>query len=375
MKKIAILTQPLKTNYGGILQAYALQKVIKAQGHEVITIDRKFNTFPKYRIVLSRWKNYILNKARRSDKRVFSEKELQIISKNSSEFIRTHINLSETIDTDKKIATHFKKNHYDAVVVGSDQTWRPKYSPNIYNFFLDVLTGSQTKRISYAPSFGSDQWEFNIHQTERCKELIKRFDAISVREDSGISLSQKHLGVTPTLVLDPTLLVSKQEYIDLIKSKELANNSGLYTYVLDRNTEKLSIIDRVCKQINVKEFRNQPKVSLSSPMSDNVQDYVYPAIEGWLNGFYQADFIVTDSFHGTVFSILFNKPFIAIANKERGNSRFESLLKQFDLQHRLIHKESDITPALLTQTIDFDSINAKLEVLKAESFNFLKQAI
>jgi polysaccharide pyruvyl transferase WcaK-like protein len=374
-KKIAILTQPLKTNYGGILQAYALQKVIKSLGHDVITIDRKYNTYPKYRILLSRWKNSILQKVNRLDRVIFSEKELQLVAQNSSEFISNHIKLSEIIDTDKKIITHFKKNIYDSVIVGSDQVWRPRYSPNIYNFFLDFLKGTQTKRIAYAPSFGSDQWEFNSEQTEICKELINQFDAISVREDSGILLCEKYLKVTPKLVLDPSFLLSKQTYIDLIKNKNLNNKKGLFTYVLDRNTEKANIINKVSEKLNLAEFNNQPKESIKNPKSNNVVDYIYPPVEGWLNGFYQADFIVTDSFHGTVFSILFNKPFIAIANEERGIARFKSILKQFNLQHRLVFNATDITPVLLQEKLDYNSINTRLENLKIETLIFLKNAI
>lgn len=121
------------------------------------------------------------------------------------------------IDSTSSLRKYFKKNRYDAVIVGSDQTWRPKYSPNIYDFYLDFISkDKRIKRIAYASSFGVDDWEYSAEETKKCAKLSKLFDGISVREQSGIDLCKDHLGVDSELALDPTLLLNKDDYVTLI---------------------------------------------------------------------------------------------------------------------------------------------------------------
>lgn len=144
--KIAILTQPLKSNYGGMLQAFALQKVIKRLGHEVVTIDRKNNRRSLIRNFLSLSKSFLIRALSKKSTGRFSTKQYQTIFHNTSDFIKKNIVLSEVIDTENKIKQHFNKQNYDAVVVGSDQTWRPRYSPSIYNFYLDFLEDKPIKK-------------------------------------------------------------------------------------------------------------------------------------------------------------------------------------------------------------------------------------
>ncbi|WP_298535133.1 polysaccharide pyruvyl transferase family protein [uncultured Algibacter sp.] len=374
--KIAILTQPLKTNYGGILQAYALQKILIESGNDVVTINRKDNTYSKFRLKISRIKNQLINKKNKTSKIMFSEKQMGFITQYSSEFINNKIVLSELINSNDKISNHFKKNYYNTLVVGSDQTWRPKYSPNIYNFYLDFLNNNETKRVAYASSFGVDNWEYTAKQSKKCKKLALKFDAISVREKSGINLCKKHLGVQAKLVLDPTLLLSKEEYIDLFKSQNLPDNKNkLYTYVLDRSNLKNDIIQYVSRILHLKEFKNQPKESWIEGRNKNLEDYVYPPVEGWIKGFYDAEFVITDSFHGTLFSILFNKPFLVIPNVERGVGRFTSILSQFGLENRMVTNSSEVSESLLTEKINFDEVNSKLQNLKIQSLDFLKDNI
>lgn len=377
MKKIAILTQPLKTNYGGILQNFALQKVLISLGYSPITIDRHYIKHPRLKLMLSRLKRRVINTIKGTEQKMFSNKDLRYISQNSTNFIEKHIVRTQQVSTTEELIKHFKANIYSTIIVGSDQTWRPMYSPNIYNYFLDFLeANSKIKKISYAASFGTDQWEFTEEQALKSKELISLFDAISVREDSGIKLCENYLNTESELVLDPTLLLSIDDYIATFKDDYpsfIPYNKGLYTYVLDRDNEKELIIENLEKELNLKEYRSQPKVSLMHPISNDVNDYVYPKVEEWIRGFYTADFVITDSFHGTVFSILFNKPFIAIANKERGASRFTSLLKQLGLEDRLIYTMEDLKATeIYKNQIEYSEVNKKLKFLKEKSLMFLK---
>src|SRR5690606_26995758 len=129
------------------------------------------------------------------------------ISNNNVKFLNKYINHSLLINAYKDLAEYFKNRKFNAVIVGSDQTWRPKYSPNIYNYYLDFLKdNNQIKKLAYASSFGTAEWEYTTEQTEKCKTLAKQFHAISVREHTGVDLCREKLGVEAIQLLDPTLL-------------------------------------------------------------------------------------------------------------------------------------------------------------------------
>src|SRR5690606_15864360 len=125
-------------------------------------------------------------------------------------------NLSHKITSDSGMKA-LNNIGFDTYIVGSDQCWRPKYSPNITNYFLDFLNDKQNViRISYAASFGTSDWEFNEPETKMCRDLIQKFDAVSVRESSGIELCQKYLDKEAQHVLDPTMLLELDDYITKI---------------------------------------------------------------------------------------------------------------------------------------------------------------
>ena len=156
--KVGILTQPLRTNYGGLLQAYALQTVLKRLGHEVMIINRCYtDTSNTLLSKILRIKNILIGRdvdCKDKIKVLFAEKKI-------NEFIQEHYNLSRPIYTTKELKECLQHDNLDAIIVGSDQVWRPRYSPNIFNYFLDFTRNKNIKRYSYAASFGVDNWEFN----------------------------------------------------------------------------------------------------------------------------------------------------------------------------------------------------------------------
>jgi hypothetical protein len=374
LTKYGILTQPLGKNYGGIIQNFALHYVIKELGHIPVTINRvNDNNFLRTRLSLLKQSFYHFLKSKKG-KTILMPKHLQRLAlKELNDFIESHIQITEVIDNTKKLKLHFENNIYKGIIVGSDQTWRPKYSPNIYNFFLDFIQNDNNiKKISYASSFGTDVWEYDTIQTKKCNDLIRHFDAISVREETGVRLCKDYLNVESEKVLDPTLLLDKEVYINLFKVKE-KERGGLFKYVLDKNTEKSEFIERIANEKGIKLFTNQPLKSINEYSNEkNINNYKYPSLESWLKSFYEADFIITDSFHGTVFSIIFNKPFISIINSKRGASRFESLLSELGLESRMIYDVNDFNFEKLDEKINYDLVNQRLEILKEHSVRFLK---
>lgn len=353
--KIGILTQPLQANYGGILQNYALQQVLKQMGHEVWTID-----YGKFT-----WINWLDNAWRVLAHKMLGHKACFAITPPEKDkieaplrrFVENNIQLTNPRSKrfNKKV---IRKYGFEALIVGSDQVWRPVYNDYIEDCFLSFVSKLDIKRVAYAASFGTDKWEFTQQQTEQCAELAKKFDGISVREKSGITLCDKYLGVKATHVLDPTLLLYAEDYVKLC-SHISKRYPFVFAYVLDESEDKIKGI------VSFAERRGLPYIikGVNNTVSDD------DTIELWLSYFRDATFIVTDSFHGTVFSIIFNKDFYAFGNKNRGNSRFDSLLEIFDLKDRMVND-------LLSEKIDdisWEVVNKKRESVIINSKLWLKQ--
>lgn len=374
--RIGIITQPLKNNYGGLLQNYALQQCLKRFGYKVYTINR---ASPRDIYNISKQTDYTKFFIKQTIKKFLgrtylpTKEEYKIITSECRKFVEQNIQVTNSVKTQDEIIATTKEYKFDAFVVGSDQVWRPMYSPNIYNDFLDFCKdNSNVKRIAYAASFGVDNWEFTDAQTENCSRLAKLFNAISVREDSAIELCNKFLGVDATLVLDPTLLLEKEDYIELVqKAGEKESAGELFCYILDDNFSIKNAIYYIEKQLSLKSYQVKSKKSaLSLKIGDSISEHIIPSPTKWLRAFMDAKMVFTDSFHGCVFSIIFNKPFWVIGNKERGNARFDSLLKLFNLEDRRIEL-NEINGIDITKGIDWEKVNTIKEEWQKKSLNFL----
>lgn len=380
--KIGILTQPLKSNYGGLLQAFALQKVLRDNGHEVITIDRPINKLKIHIKVLSIVKrliqSYFFN--RKTVIRTWTTNaEQQIIAKHTNNFIRNYISLTKPIIPSKQMNS-LKSYNFDAYIVGSDQVWRPRYSTYLPNYFLDFLSDNiDIKKIAYAASFGVDEWEFDNQQTDMARTLIAKFDAVSVRENSAVMLCNKYLACKAKHVLDPTMLLSKEDYISTLNLSDFVRNEGsLFTYILDESVNKTKIIDRVANELELTAFSSMPEYEFSKVGKSEIEKTIFPPVESWIRGFWDAEFVITDSFHGTVFSIIFNKPFIVIGNESRGLSRFTSLLKCFNLEERLITNDNSLDfsiDKLTNPKINYSEVNKKMKSEQKKAFDFINSSL
>lgn len=367
--RIGILTLPLHTNYGGILQAYALQTVLKRMGHEVVIIDEPIRQLKSSnKRIFKRVVKKILGRTTTIFWEKYSFENYPIVSQNINKFINQY--LSRIVVNSP---LELKETDFDAIVVGSDQIWRPKYYSEICNAFLDFAKDwKHLRRIAYAPSFGTDRWVYTEEQTKQIAELLHMFDAISVREESGIDLCQRHLGVKAILVLDPTMLLSKEDYCNLInKSDTEAPSGGLLKYILDESDQLTELLSFISNEKQIDAFSVKAKSFLEG---SKAQDCICPSIETWLRGFRDAKFVVTDSFHACVFSMIFNKPFCVVGNKSRGLARFNSLLKMFNQDFRMVDSllEYQERAILINQSpnIDFEKL-----LIKKESLEFLRKAL
>lgn len=349
--RILLVNFALLANHGGILQCYALQEVLKGMGHCVEKAEVKPNFNFTLHQILAIVKRFLVRTfITKNSTPVFYELQLDrprnTICHNTDRFIKKYLKVVR-VDS----MSELDGSHYDAVIVGSDQVWRRPYA--IYdklltfssaadNAFLAFTHGWNCKRIAYSASIGVDNWEYTEEETQVLKGLIRKFDAISVREDSGINLIHEHLGADLQVehLLDPTLLLDKYEYIKLFKKTKTKRSEGdLLVYVLDPSDEKKRIVDYYVKKLNKKPFL------VNNPNYENwnlsLEERIQTPVEMWLRGFYDADYVVADSFHACVFSIIFEKPFTVIVNEQRGTTRVFSLLRMFNIENRAVRSVED----------------------------------
>lgn len=382
---IGILTQPLRNNYGAILQNYALQEVLRRNGHCPITLDWEEEGFPLWKRISYPIVFFLLRiifGKTKFTKFIYqpSKKEARIISCNTNEFISKYIVRKHILDKRNSLYTSDRKLGIKAFIVGSDQVWRPKYNDgHLDEMYLSFTRKMDVKRIAYAASFGTDKWEYSQKQTDACKQLVSSFNLITVREDSAVKLCVERFGVNSYHVLDPTMLLSKEDYKHIVFQSHTSRSPGnLFYYILDPNEEKLSFIKKISKHLGLSPFTILPKYQKEtltySAVKNKIEDCIYPSVESWLRAFVDSEMIICDSFHGCVFSIIFNKPFWVLKNTNRGNTRFESLLKLFGLENRLIDLNM-FSIADINKPVEWSNINKVLQKLSIYSQELLLKSL
>ena len=381
--KIALINLVVDTNYGGNLQRYALCKVLNRMGHDVFYIP----TYSKLvyphgvKAFLIYTKRRIHNIFSKNKKNVFLERdtarEYVIQLPQVEQFIEKNIPCYNRVYGENDNMSDLNRYGFDAFLVGSDQVWRSSSKSNIEHFFLDFVSTNQ-KKIAYAVSFGNDGSSYTKKQIINCGKLYKHFDAISFREETAFKITNKFKWNNknePSLVLDPTLLLNKEAYTSLIDESSVIGKKGIFCYVLDMNSDVKKLIDFVVAKKQLPYFL----VDTLFPNRDHPKNKEYlmnPSIGQWLKNISEADFIITDSFHGTMFSLIFNKPFITIVNAKRGRERYFPLIKNIGLNNRLVNDLQHIDwreiEHVIQRNINYDYVHRKIDEERVRSINFLK---
>ena len=316
--KIALLNLPIDDNYGGNLQRFALVKVLQDMRHDVTHLQtmRKIHLV-NWRLPLVFVKRFVL--------RVFFGKKIHIwVEKYAQEnaienynrikpFYDKYVKHTEAITNYTAIKNY---DFFDAYIVGSDQAWRQKIvQPFPLKMFLWDFIKAPAKKIAYAVSLGNSEPELDYATAGCLKKYYDQFKAVSVREKSAINILNKYGWTNPKAewLVDPTMLLRKEDYLEVVNNAETTRMDGdIFCYILDPAKEKMECIDNIAKEKNMKPF---------------VTGLHKLSIEQWLRNFADAKYIITDSYHGLVFSMIFNKPVKLFFNEFRGNARFESLFE------------------------------------------------
>lgn len=378
--RVGILTLPLHTNYGGILQAYALQTALQRLGHDVCIVNLPVRREDRKLV----WKTYLKRLAanclfRRKPLRAWPDSaERAVMCRHTGRFVSRYLRVVPCGSV-PELPALTEREKIEAYVVGSDQVWRPGYSPDIPAYFLDFVQGRPMRKVAYAASFGVDRWEFTPQLTARCAGLAQGFHALSVREDSAVELCRRYLGAEALHVPDPTLLLEKEAYEALLPSATAGSATGpaqLMAYVLDKSAAKTGWIRQIAESKRLEVNSVGAEARFWDVGKKGVERCVAPPVETWLAGFKNAAYVVTDSFHGTVFSILFRKPFVCIVNRSRGATRFTSLLTALGLTDRMVEADAwEGDCPLLDKPVDYDAVEARLKQERNKGYAFLQEAL
>lgn len=387
--RVLIRTLPLSNwNYGGILQAYAMQEVLRNLGMNPVTdtsrirrptaatirseaIDRSQQLMGRTLPRLGRIRTW-------HDRATLHSADQRQLEKSLAKFTASHI---DTVRLYRKTGTVDQSvlENIDAFVAGSDQIWRRQYS-DVSSYLFDFLDNDDRVRISYAASFGvNDLNEYSHRLKRRSAKLAGRLTAISVREATAVELCREYWGVDAEQHLDPAMLLDRSHYDRLASTYDVVDTSGsVVAYLLDPDDTKNQLAGKTAATLGLEVFSVLPDHRDSAQPQPGTSAFGTPdrsrlPMEGWLKSFANAEFVVTDSFHGVVLSVLFNKPFIATTNAARGNSRFDSILEHFGLTSRLITPEHTGSQDLIRQEIDWASVNNRLTSSRTQSIAYLRQ--
>ena len=282
-----------------------------------------------------------------------------IIGTNKNNFNITFINETTNLVIIRNNFSEIKEDDYDALMVNSDQTWR-KFDNTFYDYgFLKFSENWKIKKFVYGASLGFDDWKLSSEDEFIAKKLLKDFTGVSVREKGAINLIKQHLGLTPIFVADPTFLIDKKYYLDIIKDykgKIVLKNKYIFIYCLPCT----KYIFEAAK--TAKNFLNYDTYYFQLTNLSSIQNFIYYMLN--------SEVVITNAFHGTVFSIIFNKPFITIFNKSLGKERYNTLDYLFGINDRIFAIGQKINFSLLLKPLKIDL--KLLNQLKIKSINFIK---
>ena len=364
--KIATVTWYTGNNYGSTMQSYALQTILKEKGYDCDILAYK----------PTKIKNWMLKIKNHSVKATIDYKinELYVKFKSNKSHISNMYLFDEfrnkyqtfTRPCSTKIDLKEISTEYDFFICGSDQIWSPFYFDQTY--YLNFT--SRKKRIAYAPSFGVN--DLTKQRAKEIKELLEGFEEISVREEQGKKIIWKYCNRKARVVLDPTMLLPPKHWESLASDDYCGNDAYIVCYFLRSNSKYQKFIKNIASEKNLK-IKLIPMVKGDYDLDYSIKEPIGP--EQWLGLIKNARFVVTDSFHCTVFSIMFKKDFASFrafsdANERSQNSRIDTLLKMCNFEDRII---SDETTSI--STIDEERFNFAHQIIHDKSIEDIEWLI
>lgn len=345
--KVSILTYHWEDNYGATMQAYATQKAVMSLGHDAEFIDLRLPYNPS---LISR----IVFSLKRNRFNAFRKKYYHALSHTtywSVEELRSNPPLS------------------DCYLVGSDQTWNPLIAKALLPAFFLTFGDTNVRRITYATSIGLNEWEPSTHISDaEITAALSRFDKVLLREDSAVKIAKDNFNADAKQVIDPVLLFNS--YDELIGKKSSSNEIVSYKLIDDAGFYEVGR--------EISELSTLPIRSIGSVRRPKGFRTAYPeTVNNWLARIANAKYLITDSFHGTVFALLYHVPFVIYIGDPKRITRLKSLLDQVNLIDRILTgtQSSDKIWEKLNEPINWEKVDKKIETLRNDSLNALKEAL
>lgn len=364
MKRIGIITYHRSQNYGAQLQAYATRTALEKMGYraEVIDCNRIGQVDKLFHWNFSSLKGF-LGALRNNALSLVSEKKRRRLF---AAFSEQKIGLSAPCHTRTELESLCAE--YDAVITGSDQVWHPQICEGNTAFFLDLPLRPEQK-IAYAPSFGVP--DYTEEDAQRYMPLINDIAHLSVREEAGQALIRRRLNREAPLVLDPTMLLTREDW-DTIARPAPYRRYLLYFTILDEPPGTDALVRRIAAErglriVRIGRLKDILKRGFINARANGPQEFL-----GLVR---DADFIITSSFHGAVFSILFEKDFLCVLNNNNRNSRLETLAEQMGLSDRLVRNVNSIEHQAGCSLPDYAAVEIRLAQRRAASLHFLSESL
>lgn len=376
--KIGIITFHFAFNQGAVLQCCAMQKYLESKGHEAYVIDYR----PKYHTVMhAAWRDPIVYSGvfwkKFKDRKPATRSYLTARSflrcmywnlsgvdrKNQKAFLaydKKSLNLTDEYRTLEQLQS--SPPAFDAYISGSDQVWNPDLTDQEFDraYFLD-FGAPETRRITYAVSMGKNHTPETLLQL---KELCKGLDAVSIREYSREDIDA--IGRDVHICIDPTLLLREEQYAD-VEDDFVPEQPYIFAYGFETNPSLIKAVQEAVRKYNCRVINGSPKWLKLKGAVDVVSGY---GPDRFLSLIKNAECVVTNSFHGTAFSIIYKKDFITVAHSTRGK-RMTDLLCKLGLSHRLYGRED----YSFEKPVDYDAVDKVLDVLRSHSGEYLELAL
>lgn len=370
MKKVGILTFHAAYNYGAVLQAYALKEKIQKLGFETYIINfRSDGQKQQYSII--NFKKMDIATISRNIQNLFYFNKIKKRNNKFEKFIEQDLNIYPQFGIDENQVKELSKK-FDYIVVGSDQIWNNSEKMQDKNDIFFLNFDGNFKRISYAASFGDDATQL-LKDKEKFIPWLKKFDNISVRENEGKELLDS-ISLDSVITLDPTLLLEKKDWENVMKRINLKKKYILY-YSVNSRKYSINITKKISKKLNM------PVINLVLHPKSMLSGFRYIidcAPDEFLAYIKNAEFICTNSFHGTVFSIIFEKPFIAIFDEKDGKivkeNRKYTLLNNLKLDDHIVTESSSIDIDKF-MNYDYSKSKEQLAIIRNKSNEFLEKAL
>ena len=367
--KIGIITFHNSYNCGSMLESYAIQTVVQKLGYEAEIVN--FSSEGQKEIYAIRFKNNSIKNIMKNILTIPAKSKIELNNKKYEEFKQKNFKLSKEYVKGSEIS----EEEYNAVIAGSDQIWNITIEDYDDAYFLPWV--KEAKKIAYSPSFGAKKISENTDDERKYCNYLKEFDCLSIRENNGQKWIKEMTGIDIPVLLDPTLLLETEDYNKIEDTSLQEEDKYIFFYCPSFNREICKFVKKLADKYNLKVITWSTKsyyFKLIKSFGFILPQYESPAV--YLNLIKNAEIVLTTSYHGTIFSTLYQKKFITIKNGEMYGSddRVITLLKQLNMENRLIPYDFDDNFNYL-QDVDYSNYKENIDILKKKSIDYLRESL